>query len=47
MYTKEQMERIKRYNRETEEKVFDIWLSQYDDKDKKDEPYYDPRYDRE
>lgn len=47
MYTNEQMERIKRYNREMEDAVFNIWLRQYDD----DHNYYtkeeEDRYDRE
>ena len=46
MYTNEQMERIKRYNREMEDAVFDIWLRQYNNKEDKEE-YYDPRYDQE
>lgn len=48
MYTNEQMERIKRYNREMEDNVFNIWLRQYDDdKVNGKNVEYDPAWDRE
>jgi len=47
MYTNEQMERIKRYNREMEDAVFDIWLRQYDDTVNGKEIEYNPAWDRE
>lgn len=46
MYSEQQIEDMKRRVREQDTKVFDIWLSQYNNKEDNDNNY-DPRWDRE